>query len=154
MKQLIFTTFQKEQHKEVTSTILIDELYFRYNRHRDQRVSSFELKKLVNDYVMYPRIKELAEICHPTQWLKAEDKDNNGFLSKEEFSQSFGKLQQYIISFLQAFVREDERKGGGRGNRVSENVKGFALRASRFPGPPSPLNTCHAVLIYQSQPIQ
>lgn len=97
----------------MTSKGLIDELHFRYNRNRDQRVSSFELKKLVSDYVMYPRIKELAEICHPTQWLKAADKDNNGFLSKEEFSQSFGKLQQYLTSYLQAFEREGDRKGGG-----------------------------------------
>ena len=92
MRQLILATFQKEQHKDVTSTILIDELYFRYNRDGDHGVSSRELKKLVTDYVMYQNIKELAEICHPRQWLKAEDKDKNGFLSKDEFSHSFGKI--------------------------------------------------------------
>ena len=93
MRQLILTTFQTEQHTDVTSKILIDELYFRYNRDGDHSVSSRELKNLVTDYVMYPNIKELAEICHPRQWLKAEDKDKNGFLSKDEFVRSFGKIK-------------------------------------------------------------
>lgn len=84
-------TFQKEVRKEVTSKILIDELYFRHNRDGDHSISSSELKRLVTDYVMYPSIKKLAEICHPTQWLKTEDKDKDGFLSKDEFSRSFGK---------------------------------------------------------------
>lgn len=92
MRQLILATFQKEQRRKVTSKILIDELYFRYNRDRDLGISSSELKKLVTDYVMYPNIKELTEICHPIQWLKTEDKDKNGFLSKDEFSESFGKI--------------------------------------------------------------
>lgn len=119
LKQLILTTFQKEQHKEVTSKVLIDELYFRYNRNRDQRVSSFELKKLVSDYVMYPRIKELAEICHPTQWLKAEDKDNNGFLSKEEFSQSFASKPEVDI------LQNEEQLTSGSNLTLKCRVRGY-----------------------------
>ena len=92
MRQLILATFQKEQRRKVTSKILIDELYFRYNRDRDLGISSSEMKKLVTDYIMYANIKELTEICHPIQWLKTEDKDKNGFLSKDEFSESFGKI--------------------------------------------------------------
>jgi len=91
MKKLILAMFDKEQRKKATTTRLIDELYFRYNKDGDHRVSSFELKKLISDYVMYPNIKELAEVCHATQWVKAEDDDKNGYLSKDEFSQSFGE---------------------------------------------------------------
>lgn len=94
MKKLILATFQKELHKEVTSKILIDELFFRYNRDGDHKsISSFELKSLVTDYVMYDSIKELAEICHPKQWLNTADKDQNGVLSKREFSRSLGKKE-------------------------------------------------------------
>lgn len=92
MKQLILATFQKELHKEVTSKILIDELFFRYNRNGDHSISSFELKSLVTDYVMYSNIKELTDKCHPTQWLNTADKDFDGFLSKDEFSQSLGEI--------------------------------------------------------------
>lgn len=92
MKQLILATFQIELHKEATSKILIDELFFRYNRDGDNSVSSFELKSLVTDYVMYSNIKELAHKCHPTQWLNTADKNLDGFLSKDEFSQSLGKI--------------------------------------------------------------
>lgn len=92
MKQLILTTFQKEVRKEATSKILIDELFFRYNRDGDHSISRFELKSLVIDYVMYNNIKELADKCHPTQWLNTADKDLDGFLSKDEFSQSLGKI--------------------------------------------------------------
>lgn len=92
MKKLILATFQKELHKEVTSKILIDELFFRYNRDRDHSISSFELKSLVTDYVMYSDIKELADMCHPSQWFNAADKDRNGLLSKDEFSWSLGKF--------------------------------------------------------------
>lgn len=100
MKKLILATFQKELHKEVTSKILIDELFFRYNRDRDHSISSFELKSLVTDYVMYDNIKELAEMCHPSQWLNAADEDQNGFLSKDEFSRSLGKIRIRLRSFL------------------------------------------------------
>ena len=92
LKQLILATFQKELRKEATSKILIDELFFRYNRDGDHSISSFELKSLVTDYVMYDNIKELVDKCHPTQWLNAADKDFDGFLSKDEFSQSLGKI--------------------------------------------------------------
>ena len=88
---LILAMFDKEQRKKATTTRLIDELYFRYNKDGDHRVSSFELQKLISDYVMYPNIKELAEVCHATHWVKAEDDDKNGYLSKDEFSQSFGE---------------------------------------------------------------
>lgn len=92
MKQLILATFQIELHKEATSKILIDELFFRYNRDSDDSVSSFELKSLVTDYVMYNNIKELADKCHPTQWFNTADKNLDGLLSKDEFSQSLGKI--------------------------------------------------------------
>ena len=98
MKQLILETFQKELHsKQVTSKSLIDELYFRYNRDGVDSISGSELKSLVTDYVIYHNIKELAEICHPTRWLKAQDKDGNGFLSKGEFSRSFGKINWFSL---------------------------------------------------------
>jgi len=92
MKQLMLATFQKELHREATSKILIDELFFRYNRDGDQSISSLELKSLVTDYVMYSNIKELADKCHPTQWLNNADKDFDGFLSKDEFAQSLGEI--------------------------------------------------------------
>ena len=92
MQQLILETFQKELHgKEVTSKVLIDELYFRYNGDSDDSISGSELKRLVTDYLMYPKVKKLVEICHSKQWLRAQDKDQNGVLSKDEFSHSFGK---------------------------------------------------------------
>ena len=92
MQQLILETFQKELHgKEVTSKVLIDELYFRYNGDRDESISGSELKRLVTDYLMYPKVKKLVEICQPKQWLRAQDKDQNGILSKDEFSRSLGK---------------------------------------------------------------
>ena len=92
MQQLILETFQKELHgKEVTSEVLIDELYFRYNGDSDDSISGSELKRLVTDYLMYPKVKKLVEICHSKQWLRAQDKDQNGILSKDEFSRSFGK---------------------------------------------------------------
>lgn len=92
MKQMILAAFQKELRKEATTKILIDELFFRYNRDGDHSISSFELKSLVTDYVMYNNIKGLADKCHPTQWFNIADKDFDGFLSKEEFSQSLGKM--------------------------------------------------------------
>lgn len=92
MKQTILAAFHTELRKEATSKILIDELFFRYNRDGDHSISSFELKSLVTDYVMYNNIKELAGKCHPTQWLNTADKDFDGFLSKDEFSQSLGKI--------------------------------------------------------------
>lgn len=92
MQQLILETFRKEVHgKEVTPEVLIDELYFRYNSDRDDSISSSELKRLVTDYLMYPKVKKLVGICHPKQWLRAQDRDQNGILSKDEFSRSFGK---------------------------------------------------------------
>lgn len=92
MKQLILATFQMELHKEATLKILIDELFFRYNRDGDHSISSFELKSMVTDYVMYSNIKELEDKCHPTQWFNTADKNLDGFLSKDEFSQSLGKI--------------------------------------------------------------
>lgn len=44
--------------------ILIDELFFWYNRDGDDSVSSFEFKSLVIDYVMYSNIKEFVDKCY------------------------------------------------------------------------------------------
>lgn len=97
MKQLILAMFHKKKHKEVTSASVIDELYLRYNRDGDHRVSGFELKKLITDYVIYPSIKELADVCHATKWLKSGDQDENGYLSKAEFLQSFASKPEVDI---------------------------------------------------------
>ena len=99
MRSSILTTFQKELDKQVTSQTLIDELYFRYNRDGDHSISASEIKNLVTDYVIYPNIKELAKACEPMQWFEAEDKDENGFLSKEEFSWSFGRNQTFCAFY-------------------------------------------------------
>jgi len=121
MRQLILATFQKEQRRNVTSKILIDELYFRYNRDRDLGISSSELKKLVTDYVMYPNIKELTEICHPMQWLKTEDKDKNGFLSKDEFSESFASKPQVSI------LKSEEQPTSGSSLTLRCQVRGYPV---------------------------
>ena len=97
MRQLILTTFEKEIHTEVTSKILIDELFFRYDKNNDHSISGYELKGLVTDYVMYSNIKELLKICHPSQWFNTADKDENGFLSKYEFSWSLGMINLKIF---------------------------------------------------------
>lgn len=124
MKQLILETFQKElQSKQVTSKNLIDELYFRYNRDGVDSISGSELKSLVTDYVMYHNIKELAEICHPTRWLKAQDKDGNGFLSKGEFSRSFASKPE--VSILQ----NDDQPIAGSNITLQCQVRGYPVPA-------------------------
>ncbi|XP_067052687.1 follistatin-related protein 5-like [Acropora muricata] len=121
MKKLILAMFDKEQRKKATTTRLIDELYFRYNKDGDHRVSSFELQKLISDYVMYPKIKELAEVCHATQWVKAEDDDKNGYLSKDEFSQSFASRPEVDI------LQNEEQQLSGSSLTFRCQVRGYPV---------------------------
>lgn len=100
MKRLILETFEREIHRKVTINILIDELFFRYDKDNDHSISGYELKSLVTDYIMYNNIKELLQICHSTQWLNTADKDVDGFLSKYEFSWSFGMVGLCLFVFF------------------------------------------------------
>lgn len=52
---------------------VIDEFYLWYNRDGDYRVSGFELKKLIIDYVIYFSIKEFVDVCYVMKWLKLGD---------------------------------------------------------------------------------
>lgn len=100
MKRLILETFEREIHRKVTINILIDELFFRYDKDNDHSISGYELKSLVTDYIMYNNIKELLQICHSTQWLNTADRDVDGFLSKYEFSWSFGMVGLCLFVFF------------------------------------------------------
>lgn len=104
MKRLILETFEREIHRKVTVNILIDELFFRYDKDNDHSISGYELKSLVTDYIMYNNIKELLQICHSTQWLNTADKDVDGFLSKYEFSWSFGMVGLCLFFFFSAKI--------------------------------------------------
>lgn len=120
-KRLILETFEKEIHREVTTKILIDELFFRYDKDNDHSISGYELKSLVTDYIMYINIKELLKICHATQWLNTADKDLDGSLSEYEFSWSFGSTPEVTI------VNNDEKPMSGSDLTLQCQVRGYPV---------------------------
>lgn len=58
MKWFILEIFEREIYRKVMINILIDELFFWYDKDNDYSISGYELKSLVIDYIMYNNIKE------------------------------------------------------------------------------------------------
>lgn len=140
MKRLILETFEREIHRKVTINILIDELFFRYDKDNDHSISGYELKSLVTDYIMYNNIKELLQICHSTQWLNTADKDMDGFLSKYEFSWSFGSTPKVFM------VKNDEKPMSGSNLTLRCQVHGYPVPAITWRKDDVKLNSNNRVL--------